>query len=117
MAYNEETAQRIRNYFHEKGIAFTEKKMFMGVCFMVNDKICAGTHTDKKAGTEVLLCRIGELASEAALEKEFVEPMSMAGRVSKGFVWVAEEGFGQEKDLAYWLQLCLSFNPMAKRSK
>lgn len=117
MAYSEEKADRIRTVLAEKGIAFTEKKMFSGICFMVDDKMCCGTHTDKKMGEELLLCRIGEEAYEKSLETEHCIPMEFTGKPMKGFVFVTENGCNTPKKLAHWVQLCLDFNPLAKKSK
>lgn len=117
MAFNEESAQQIRLALFEKGIVFTEKRMFSGVCFMVDDKMCCGTHIDKKTGEDFMLCRIGEEAYEAALERPDCIPMEFTGKAMKGFVFVTENGLRNRQSLDYWLQLCLDFNPKAKRSK
>jgi hypothetical protein len=117
MAYNEATALRIRNVFYDKGVLFTEKKMFSGICFMVDDKMCCGTHIDKKTNDELLLCRIGETAYESALENENCIPMEFTGKPMKGYVFVTQNGHQSTKDLNYWMQLCLDFNPLAKKSK
>lgn len=117
MAFNEDTAQRIRGFFQMKDADFYEKKMFSGVCFMVDDKMCCATHIDKISGEDFLLCRIGDAAYEAALLKDHVIPMEFTGKPMKGYVFVTENGFKTVKDLNYWLQLCLDFNPLAKASK
>ena len=117
MAFNEKTAQRIREILLSKGADFTEKKMFSGICFMVDNKMCCGTHIDKKTEEEYLLCRIGEKAYEKALEIDNVIPMDFTGRSMKGYIFVVGEGIKSKKDLSYWLQLCLDFNPLAKASK
>src|SRR5215471_9116724 len=105
MAYNETTAIRIRNVFYDKGVNFTEKKMFSGICFMVDDKMCCGTHIDKKTNEELLLCRLSESDYETALENENVIQMEFTGKPMKGFVFVTENGYKNEKDLGYWIQL------------
>lgn len=117
MPYNETFAIRIRNVFYEKNKAFTEKKMFSGICFMVDDKMCCGTHLDKKTNEDVLMCRIGESEYEKALENDNCIPMEFTGKPMKGYVYVTENGIKNPKDLEYWLQLCLDFNPLAKKSK
>ncbi|MFZ7115350.1 MAG: TfoX/Sxy family protein [Bacteroidota bacterium] len=117
MAFNEKTAQRIREILLNKGADFKEKTMFSGICFMVDNKMCCGTHIDKKTNEEYLLCRIGEKAQEKAMEKDNVIPMNFTGKSMKGYIFVVEEGFKSKKDLSYWLQLCLDFNPVAKASK
>jgi hypothetical protein len=35
----------------------------------------------------------------------------------KGFVFVNEEGMDLNEDLDFWIQSCLDYNPLAKRSK
>jgi hypothetical protein len=117
MAFNENTVQRIREFFQAKSAAFYEKKMFSGVCFMVDDKMCCGTHIDKTSGEDFLLCRIGDDAYQKALQQDYVIPMEFTGKAMKGYIFVTENGFGSARDLAHWLQLCLDFNPLAKSSK
>ena len=117
MAYNEDTVQRIREFFQKKKADFYEKKMFSGVCFMVDDKMCFGTHIDKETGQDFLLCRVGEEAYEQAQEKDHVIPMDFTGKAMKGYVFVTENGHNHAGDLYYWLELCLAFNPQAKASK
>lgn len=43
--------------------------------------------------------------------------MDFTGKRMKGFVYVDESGFNSQKDLAFWVDLCLEFNPLAKASK
>ncbi len=117
MAFNETTVQRIREILLKKKVKFKEKQMFSGVCFMVDDKMCCGTHIDKKSNEDYLLCRIGDKAYEKAIEQNHVIPMEFTGRSMKGYVFVTGPGFKTDKELAHWLQLCLDFNPLAKASK
>ncbi len=117
MAYCELIAERVRLAFELQGASFEEKKMMGGLCFMVDGKMCCGIHFDKKQQTDLLMARIGEEAYEAALEKEGVHPMDFTGRPMKGYVFVTPEGYGEEEHLAYWIGLCLTFNPLAKASK
>ncbi len=117
MAYDELIADRMRQVFNEKKANYFEKKMFGGLCFMVDDKMCCGIHYDKKKETDLLMARIGEEASEKALKRKGCHPMDFTGRPMKGYVFVTPEGFDSDKDLEYWLQLCLDFNPLAKASK
>ena len=60
MAYSELLADRIRNYLDQKKVSFIAKKMMGGLCFMVDDKMCVGVHTDH------LMARIGPEAYESA---------------------------------------------------
>ena len=111
MAYNEHLADRIRQYFHEKKVGYEEKKMMGGLCFMVDNKMCVGVHT------EDLMGRIGPEAYESALDKKGCRKMDFTGREMKGFVFVDPEGTDLEADLEEWLDMCLDYNPLAKSSK
>ncbi|RYU92734.1 TfoX/Sxy family protein [Emticicia agri] len=117
MAYNESVLQRIREILISKQLDFSEKNMFGGVCILIDDKMLCATHTDKKTGEDVLLCRLSEQDYEAALENVNCIPMDFTGKSMKGYVYVNENGFKSQKNLEYWLQLCLNFNPLAKKSK
>ncbi|WP_025742016.1 TfoX/Sxy family protein [Aquimarina pacifica] len=117
MAYNEFIADRIRQIFREKKANFYEKRMMGGLCFMVDDKMCCGIHFDKKKEMDLLMARIGEKVYNDAMQKEGCLPMDFTGRPMKGYVFVSEDGFDLDIDLLYWIELCLAFNPIAKRSK
>ena len=110
MPYNEKLADRIREALVELP-DLEEKKMFRGVTFMVNGKMCISVSADE------LMCRIGEEASEAALKKKGTRAVIMRGRKMKDFIKVAEEGFKNKKIFEYWIRLSLVFNEKAKASK
>jgi TfoX/Sxy family transcriptional regulator of competence genes len=111
MAYSERLAQRVREFFAAKNIEFEEKKMFSGICFMVNDKMCAGVQKDQ------LMLRIDPSLVEPAAEQEGCTPMDMNGKIMKSFLLVEESALARKTKLEYWLQLALDFNPLAKSSK
>ena len=117
MAYDELMADRIRQFFDREKCNYFTKKMFGGLCFMVEDKMCCGIHYDKKRKTDFLMARIGEDAQADALNEEGCQPMDFTGRHMKAYVFVRPEGFDTDKDLEKWLTLCLDFNPIAKLSK
>lgn len=117
MAFSEETLDRIRKVLLSKEVDFMEKKMFMGVCIMVDDKMCCGTHISKNTNEDLLFCRISDEDYLKAVERDDVLPMKMGERVMKNYVYIMEHGFQNQKDLEYWLQLCLNYNPKAKSSK
>jgi len=117
MAYDELIADRMRQTFQEKKVAYEEKKMFAGLCFMVDGKMCCGIHYDKKKETDLLMARIGATASETAMTRTGCHPMDFTGRPMKGYVFVTPDGFDSEEDLQYWIQLCIDFNPLAKASR
>ena len=117
MAYDEFIADRIRNAFREKNVDFDEKKMFSGLCFMVDDKMCCGVHYDKKKESDLIMARIGEEAAVDAMKRDGCHPMDFTGRPMKGYVFIAPDGFDSDEDLEHWIRLCVNFNPLAKASK
>lgn len=110
MAYNEQLANRVREALMDQPI-IEEKKMFQGVCFLVDDKMCVCV---SKSG---LLCRIGAEQAHMELENSNCSQMINNGRVMKDFVYVDETEVETTKGLNYWIALCLAFNPFAKSSK
>ena len=91
--------------------------MMGGLCFMVNDKMLCGIHIDNKYGDSLFMARIGEESYIDEIKKEVCLPMDFTGRPMKGYVFVTPVGFDMDIDLAYWVQKCLDFNPLAKSSK
>lgn len=115
MAYNEQLANRTRELISLTHTNVEEKKMFGGLCFMVNDKMCVGVESQR------LMVRLDPERYEEALEKEGAKPMDFTGRVMKGYVFVDLDALNTKKKLEYWIKLALEFNqkakPSAKRKK
>ena len=111
MAYNEYLQERIESILNEKRIQFEAKKMMGGLCFLVDDKMCIGIVKDD------LMARVGAESYEELLEREGARPMDFTKRPMKGYVFVSPEGVDFDRDLEFWVQRCLDFNPMAKSSK
>ena len=110
MAYDEKLADRIREaLLGQKNVR--EVKMFQGMCFMVDDKMCVCLRDDR------MMCRVGPEAYPEAVERNGAEPMIHGKRQMKGFVFVSPEGYEAKKDFDYWIKLCLEFNKIAKPSK
>lgn len=110
MPYDELLEQRVRQFFGAKRIKHEAKRMMGGLCFMVNGKMCVGVEKNR------LMARIGPEAYDDALTRKGCRPMDFTGRPMRGFVFVELETLKSEKDLAYWLELALAYNPTAKKS-
>lgn len=117
MAYDEYLANRIRKVLSNKNASFSETKMMGGLCFKVDDKMLCGTHIDKKYGDSLLMVRIGEEAYGRVSKKEECLPMDFTGRPMRGYAFVTPEGLDTDQQLAFWIKLCLEFNPIAKSSR
>lgn len=111
MPYSELLADRVRQVLADKNVSALEKKMMGGLCFMVDDKMCFGVVREE------LMARIGPEAYEGALEKPGCRAMDFTGRPMKGYVFLEASALDMDADLAYWVQACLDFNPLAKSSK
>lgn len=111
MAYNEKLATMTRELIALTHKKVTEKAMFGGLCFMVNDKMCVGVEKER------LMVRLDPAKYDEAMEKEGCRPMDFTGRVMKGFVFVDADVLNTKKKLDYWIQLALAYNKVAKASK
>ena len=111
MAYDEKLADRVREMIGNAGERSEEKKMFGGICFMVNDKMCAGVDKDR------LMIRLDPKLAEQVVEMEGCTQMEMAGKAMKGFVLVDPAALGTKTKLKYWIGLALDYNPVARASK
>jgi len=117
MAYDEFLADRVRQIFKDQRVAFAEKKMMGGLIFMVDEKMCIGVDIDKKTGEDRIMARIGEEEYLAALKEKGSREMDFTGTPMKGFVFIGPDGFDNDDDLAYWLQMAIKFNPQARKTK
>ncbi len=111
MAYNEKLADRTREIISLTHKNVEEKKMFGGLCFMVNDKMCVGVEQDR------MMVRLDPAKFDEVIEKEGCKPMDFTGKVMKGFVFVDIDVLNTKKKLEYWINLALDFNKKAKPSK
>lgn len=105
MAYNEDIAAKVREELilaDAKDIS--ERKMFGGLAFMVNDKMCICISGREK--TEVMV-RVGKTEYASALKKKGAFPTIMKDKPIKGYIDLDEEG---QKDLRNWVKLALKFN-------
>jgi TfoX/Sxy family transcriptional regulator of competence genes len=107
MAYNEKIADRIREALVDV-LNVEEKKMFRGVTFMVNGKMCISV------GDDEIMCRIDPDLHDEVSKKRGCRTMIMKGREYKGYVLVDEDGIKNKKDFEFWIQLALDFNIRAK---
>ena len=111
MGYNEKLADRVREIISEHHHNVVEKKMFGGLCFMVNDKMCVGVEKER------LMIRLDPDKYDEVMEKEGCKPMDFTGKIMKGYVFVDEAAVNTNKKLAYWMGLALEYNKIAKPSK
>lgn len=110
MAFNEKLSDRIREALIDVPNV-EEKRMFGGVCYMVDGKMCIGVVKDE------MMCRIGPDIYDQALGKRGCREMDFAGKPMEGYVYVSDEGMQTKEQFSYWINLCLGYNPKAKAAK
>lgn len=110
MAYNTILEERITDYLTGKSVDFSTRKMMGGLCYMLDDKMLAGIVKDQ------VMARINPDIYEESLEKEGCNEMNFTGRAMKGYLFIDEVAIVSDTDLAYWIDECLAFNPLAKAS-
>jgi hypothetical protein len=110
MAYDEFLADRIRVILKEKGITPDVKKMMGGLVFMIDNKMCVGIIKND------LMARIDPESQDKALSMKGCREMDFTHRPMKGYVFIDPEGTDMDKDVEYWIDLALEYNPKAKAS-
>lgn len=111
MAYNEYLQERIDLILNEKNVQYYSKKMMGGLVYMVDEKMCVGIVKDN------LMARVDPEEFQELLKREGAREMDFTKRPMKGYVFVDPEGIDFDRDLEFWIDKCLEFNPKAKSSK
>jgi TfoX/Sxy family transcriptional regulator of competence genes len=102
MAYDEALAARVRaRLARTPGLA--ERRMFGGLCFLVNGHMCAGIVD------ATLMLRVGPERYAAALARPHAREMDFTGRPLKGMIYVDPPGIASAAALARWLDTALGF--------
>ena len=96
MAYDEGLAHRVHEILEDRR-GVTEKKMFGGLCFLINGHMACGIVKSE------LMVRVGAEAYDAALALPHAREMDFTGRALKGMVYVGEDGIAEDDDLSAWV--------------
>jgi TfoX/Sxy family transcriptional regulator of competence genes len=110
MAVNEELTRRVRALLAGRPDVI-EKRMFRGITFMVDGKMCVSVGDDR------IMCRIDPERHAEAVRRPGCRTVEMGGRPYPGFVYVDGKALRGEKELRAWVEMALEFNPRAKASK
>ena len=102
MSYDQELARRIRRQL-ANDCRMAERHMFGGIAWLEQGHMVCGI-----VGTALML-RIGEEASEAALQQAFVRPMDFTGRTLRGYVYVDPPALDDDVDLGLWIAAARDF--------
>jgi TfoX/Sxy family transcriptional regulator of competence genes len=103
MAINPLLTKRVRDVLtSEKDVV--EKKMFRGIAFMINGKMCVTVGDDK------LMLRIDPALHETAISRPGVTTVKMKGRDYIGWIYVNESVVPGKRELTLWIKKALSYN-------
>lgn len=95
MAYDENLAGKVRKIMQEEP-GFDEKKMFGGICFLLNGNMACGILDNE------LIVRVGKDDYENTLNLPHVRKFDITGRPMKGWVMISAQGFDNMKALREW---------------
>lgn len=102
MAYDEGLSEILREDLAERA-GITEKKMFGGLCFLLDGNMLCGVH---KNGA---MFRVGKDSEAAALAIDGAGPMTFTGRRMGGMIDVVDAALAEDDKRAEWLRLSLEF--------
>jgi TfoX/Sxy family transcriptional regulator of competence genes len=101
MPYNEPLDTRISDIL-TKWQNITRKKMFGGVCYLMNGNMLGGVYKN------FLIIRLGTENPQNIFKKPYVKAFDITGRPMKGWVMVESKGY-EGKKLAHWLEQARDF--------
>ena len=102
MAFDESLAARIRDALaRKKGVE--EKKMFGGICFLLNGNLLVGVWKD------ALIARLGPDEAQAAILEPHVRAFDITGRPMRNWVLVEPEGVEDDDQLKAWIERATKF--------
>src|SRR5438874_1882779 len=97
MSYDERAAERVRKaLMGRRGVS--ERKMFGGIAFMLNDAMCCGILKDD------LIVRVGAALGAKALAQPHARPFDFTGKPMTSIVYVAPAGYRSGAALAKWIR-------------
>ena len=102
MTKDEELAARVRPLLKRRK-GFSEKKMFGGVCFLLNGNMCCGTWKGS------LIARLDKEDHDDIQREPHTREFDVTGRVMKGWARVMPAGIQQADDLKAWVQRSAKF--------
>ena len=77
---------------------FSEKKMFGGICVMLNGNMCVGTWKGS------LVVRLDKADHDKTQAEPHTAPMDITGKPMKGWALVEPDGIAQDDGLRQWVQ-------------
>jgi TfoX/Sxy family transcriptional regulator of competence genes len=108
MAFDEALGERVAAALQRSRVDFQEKRMFGGLGFMINDKMCVGIVKDD------LMVRVLDEKYADVLKLPHAREMDFTGRPMKGFLYVSASGLHDDDSLQKWMDLGIEFAKFGK---
>jgi TfoX/Sxy family transcriptional regulator of competence genes len=102
MGYNLDLEYRIDRQLNCLG-EITKKKMFGGVCYLLNGNMCFGIHQ------ESLILRVEPDKAKELMKNRYIVPFDITGRPMKGWVSVSTDLVETDDQLRDMLNLGVDF--------
>lgn len=81
----------------------TEKKMFGGVCFLINGNMCVGPWKGS------LIVRLDKANHDQTQAEPHAKPMDITGKVMRGWARVEPAGIDTAESLKVWVERGIKF--------
>ncbi len=98
MAYDEGLEARIDEIM-EGWEEYEKKKMFGGICYLKSGNMAFGIWKD------YLIVRCGSDRHAKCLSEQHTKEFDVTGKPMSGWVMVAPEGVGEDRELAKWIRI------------
>ena len=102
MTSDEELIARIHPILSRRK-GFSGKKMFGGVCFMINGNMCVGTWKGS------LVVRLDKAKHDEIQTEPYTRPFDVTGRIMKGWALIEPAGIKTDSDLKAWVRRAAKF--------
>ena len=108
MPFDESLGRRVAAALDVSNIECVEKRMFGGLGFMIDEKMCIGVVKDD------LMVRVLDEKFDEVLAMEYVRQMDFTGRPMQGFVFVEPAGTRDGESLMSFVDLAVEFGKFGK---
>lgn len=113
MTYSEELADKIRKALAKEKLE--EKKLFGGLAFMVNGKMCVTASSQNTDHS--MMVRVDPKIHEELIKRKGARTAVMRGKEYKGWIFLAQEAIQSERDFKEWIDVALAYNKINKIAK
>lgn len=102
MVYDEGLAERMRDAT-PPGVEFTEKKMFGGICYLLNGNMACGIVEDR------LMLRLTKELVEEYRKEPYTADMDFTKKPMTSMMYVEPDGIADDDQLRMWVERAVDF--------